>query len=102
MNPQREPLIFALTVAGAAALLISIAAGEILLTTALAFWIVWQPRKPKLPSYVIPMCAFLVATLISLAFSPEPAVNWAVRKTILFLMVLLAPTFVTTTRRART
>ncbi len=102
MNSRREPLIYALTVSGAAALLVSIAIGELFLSTALVVWIVWRPRKPLLPSFFVPMCAFIAATLISLALSPDPALNWALRKTILFVMVLLPPAFVTTTQRART
>jgi O-antigen ligase len=101
MSTQREPLVFALTVMGAAALLFSIAAGEILLATALVMWLVWHPRSPTLPSFFIPMCAFIVMTFASLFMSPEPAIGWAIRKTILFAMALLAATFVTTVARAR-
>jgi len=41
-------------------------------------------------------------TFVSLVFSPEPAINWAVRKTFIFAISLMAATFVTTTWRART
>ena len=102
MGRRREPLIFVLTVAGAAALLVSIAIAELLLVTAMVVWVVWQPRSPRLPSYFIPMCGFIAATLVSLGLSPDPAVNWGLRKTFLFTMAILAPTFVTTTNRART
>jgi putative inorganic carbon (hco3(-)) transporter len=99
---RREPLIFGLTLSGAAALLVSIAAGEILLAIALAVWFVWHPRRPNLPSFFIPMCAFIVMTFASLAASPDPAIGWAVRKTIIFAMAVLSATFVTTVWRART
>src|SRR5262245_10316200 len=102
MPSKREPLIFALILSGAASLLVSIAAGEILLFTALGTWMVWKPRSPNLPSHFLPMCAFVLLTFVSLFLSPEPAINWAVRKTILFVMALMAATFVTTTWRART
>ena len=102
MHAKREPLIFALTLSGAAALLVSIAIAEFLLAMALVSWIVWRPKTPNLPSFFIPMCAFIAMTLVSLVMSPEPAFNWALRKTVLFAMALLGATFVTTTWRART
>jgi O-antigen ligase len=86
---------------GAAALFFSIAAGEILLATALAMWLIWQPRRPNLPSFFIPLCSFVAMTFASLLASPQPAIGWAIRKTILFAMALLAATFVTTGWRAR-
>jgi len=101
MATKREPLIYGLTLAGTAALLVSIAVGEILLTTALVTWIIWRPRGPNLPSFFIPMCAFAFMTIVSLAVSPQPAVDWAIRKTLLFSMALLSATFVTTVWRAR-
>jgi len=99
---RRERLIFAFTVAGASALLVSIAMAELVLAGALVMWILWRPRKTSLPSFFIPLCAFVAVTLISLIVSPNPPWNWAARKTILFAMTLLAPTFVTTAGRART
>lgn len=102
MHSKREPLVFALMVLGAASLLFSIALGEIFLATALVTWAVWQPRRPNLPSFFIPLCAFVATTLVSLLLSPQPAIGWAIRKTILFAVLFLATTFVTTTSRART
>jgi putative inorganic carbon (hco3(-)) transporter len=102
MPTKREPLVFALVLCGAAALLVSIAAGEILLAAALVSWLVWQPQRPRLPSYITPLCAFILTTFLSLAVSPDPAINWALRKTVLFGMTLMAATFVTTRWRART
>src|ERR1051326_7520234 len=101
MSTKREPLVFALTVLGAASLLFSIAIAEIFLATALVTWIVWQPRSPNLPSFFIPMCAFIGMTFASLFLSPDPAFGWAIRKTLLFAMALLPATFVTTVWRAR-
>jgi putative inorganic carbon (HCO3(-)) transporter len=102
MPTKREPLVFALVLCGATALLVSIAAGEILLAAALVSWLIWQPRRPQLPSYVTPLCVFILTTFLSLAVSPDPAINWAFRKTVIFGMALLAATFVTTRWRART
>src|SRR5262245_1115949 len=101
MPSKREPLVFALVLCGAAALLVSIAAGEILLAAALVSWLIWQPRRPHVPSYVVPLCAFILATFLSLTVSPDPAINWAFRKTVIFGMALMAATFVTTLWRAR-
>src|SRR5262249_23473142 len=100
-HSKREPLVFALTLMGAASLLFSIAVGELFLATALAMWIVWQPRRPNLPSFFVPLCAFVAMTFASLILSPQPSIGWAVRKTILFAMALMAATFVTTAWRAR-
>jgi O-antigen ligase len=82
-------------------LFFSIAVGEIFLAAAVAMWIIWRPRSPNLPSFFIPMCAFLIMTFASLLLSPQPAIGWAIRKTIVFAMALLAATFVTTVSRAR-
>jgi O-antigen ligase len=101
MDSRREPLVFALTLIGAASLLFSIAVGEIFLATALVMWIVWRPGTPNFPSFFIPLCAFVAMTFASLLLSPEPAIGWAIRKTILFAMPFLAATFVTTVWRAR-
>ena len=101
MQSKREPLVFALTLMGAALQMFSIAIGEILLATALVTWIVWQPRRPNFPSFFVPLCAFIAMTLVSLFLSPQPAIGWAIRKTILFAMAFLATTFVTTMWRAR-
>src|SRR5262249_4205085 len=102
MPTNREPLVFALVLCGAAALLVSIAAGEILLAAALVAWLVWQPQRPRQPSSVTPPCVLMLTTFLSLAVSPDPALNWALRKTIIFGMTLMAATFVTTRWRART
>src|SRR5947207_15597283 len=102
MPTKCEPLIFVLTLAGAAALLFSIAIGEILLAAAVVAWIAWRPRHPNLPSFFIPMCAFAVTTLVSLILSSQPQIGWGLRKTTLWGMALLSATFVTTVPRART
>jgi putative inorganic carbon (hco3(-)) transporter len=101
MRLEPEPLIFALLLAGTAALLFSIAVGQTLLALAAAAWLVWRPRRPRLPSFAVPLFVFAAATLVSLALSPQPDLNWAARKTVLLAMVPLAATFVTTARRAR-
>ena len=113
MPRDSEGPIFWLTAASAAASLISIAAMETLLAAALLLWLLsylaalrWPSRflKPaplRWPSYTLPLGVFFLATLASLAMSPEPAAGQhAVQKIVLFSMVLVAMAFVTTLERA--
>ncbi len=103
MPDRRESRIFALTAAGAAALLVSIAGAETLLAIALTGWLVLRPRPAVWPDYVVPAAAFVLLTIVSLLMSPEPGVGvgTVVRKSVLFLMGLLAATFVTSPWRMR-
>lgn len=102
MIHNRESLIFGLTVASAAAVVVSIAGAEFLLATACAYWLFTRPRPVVWPGYCIPLCAFMATTVLSLALSAQPEVGMgAVRKFVLFAMGLLAANFVTTTWRAR-
>jgi putative inorganic carbon (HCO3(-)) transporter len=102
MFSKPEAVVFVLTMAGAAAVLISIAAAETLLSSALAVWVIWGPRRIEVPRYFLPLIALAAVTAISVATSPEPHIGWFVRKTTLFAMGLLACTFVNTAVRART
>jgi len=101
MRQASEPWIFALTLASAAAVLFSIAAAQILLVAALAVCLAARPVSFRWPSYFLPLAAFMAATLLSLAMSPDarPGI-WAVRKFWLFSMGLLASHFVSSERRA--
>ena len=102
MPTNREPWIFGLTAASAAAVLVSIAAAEILLAMACLAWFVLRPRRIQWPAYVIPLCAFMAATVLSLAMSAQPEIGMGpVRKFVLFSMGLLAVNFVTSEWRAR-
>ena len=95
--------MFAVTLASAATLLVSIALAETLLFLAVALWIVWRPRQLNVPTYFFPLIAFTIATVISLAASPQPELGWGpVFKVILLPMGILAATFVNTAWRART
>ena len=97
-----EEAVFWLTAASAAASLISIVAMEVLLSMAVLLWIVKRPVPIRWPSYFLPLAVFMAATLISLAFSPDPSVGWhPIQKAVLFPMGLLAASFVTTEARAR-
>ena len=101
MRNASEPWIFGLTVASAGAVLLSIAAAQILLVAALTLWLVARPVSLRVPSYFIPLGAFIAATLLSLAMSPDPRPGiWAVRKFWLFSMGLSASHFVSSERRA--
>jgi len=102
MRNSREPWIFALTLLSAAAALVSIAASEILLAMACLLWIVIRPRPVHLPSYVLPLCAFMLTTLLSFAMSPDRSVGGhQIGKFVLFPMGLLAANFVTDAYRVK-
>jgi O-antigen ligase len=100
--PKREPWIFGLTAASAVAVLVSIAAGEILLAMACLAWLIVRPRRVVWPGYMVPLCAFMATTVLSLAMSAQPEAGMGVvRKFVLFAMGLLAANFVINNERAR-
>lgn len=102
MNGAKEAWIYGLTAASAAAVLISIAASQILLAAAFLAWIVFRPAHIVWPGYIVPLCAFMATTALSLMISPDPGAGFGViRKFVLFSMGLLAANFVTTAWRAR-
>lgn len=102
MAENRERWLFALTLASATALLISIAAAETLLAITCLVWIIVRPRPFVWPSYFVPLCAFMAATILALAMSPEPiAGRAAIYKFWLFTMGFLAANAVSTPGRAR-
>jgi O-antigen ligase len=102
MSPSRDSWVFALTLISAAAVLVSIAAAETFLAMACVAAIVRRPHPVVLPSYVIPLCVFMAATILALFMSPQPEAGaGAVRKFVLFTMGLLAANLVTTPWRAR-
>ncbi len=103
MPRSGDSWVFVLTLMAAAAVLVSIAGAETLLAMACLAWIVQRPRPFVLPSYIVPLCVFMAATILSLATSPQPEIGMgAVRKFVLFTMGLLAANLVTTPSRART
>jgi len=102
MAERSEEWIFRLALGAAAATLISIAAAQILLTLALVAWLVFRPIRPRWPGYVLPLIAFMAATLAALAASPDPGVGAGpIRKFLLFPMGLLAASFVSNPTRVR-
>ena len=102
MPENRERWLFALTIASAAAALVSIAAAETLLVIACLTWIVIRPGTFVWPSYFIPLGALLATTVLSLIMSPQPVSGRAViYKFWLFMMGLLAANCVNTPERAR-
>jgi O-antigen ligase len=105
MRRDGEEVVFWLTAASAASSLVSIVAMETLLGVAVAGWILlWVLKRPvplRWPSYFLPLTAFMATTLLSLAFSPAPAIGeHQIGKFILFPMGLLAAAFVTNESRA--
>jgi len=113
MPRDSEGPIFWLTAASAAASLISIAAMETLLAAALLLWLLsylaarlWpssflKPVAMRWPSYFLPLGVFFLATLASIAVSPQPqSGQHAIQKVVLVSMGLLAVSFVSTEDRA--
>src|SRR5436190_3129435 len=95
MRTRRESWIFALTLLSAAAALVSIAASEILLAAACLRWIAIRPRPVNIPSYTLPLVAFMLTTLLSFAMSPDrSAGGHQIGKCVLFPMGLLAANFI--------
>jgi O-antigen ligase len=102
MPRDSEGAIFWLTAASAAASLVSIAAMEILMAAAIVLWVLTRPVPVRWPSYLLPLLALLIITVISLALSPNPGGGrHAIQKTVLVSMGVLAASFVTTEARAR-
>ena len=103
MPRSRDSWVFALTLMAAAAVLVSIAVAETLLAMACLAWMVRGPRPIVWPSYLVPMAAFMVSTVVALLMSPQPELGaGSVRKFVLFALGLLAANLVTTSSRART
>jgi len=105
MRRHGEAVVFWLTAASAASSLVSIVAMEILMGAAVLGWILLRIFKRPVPfcwpSYFVPLAAFIATTLLSLAFSPDPATGrHQIEKFVLFPMGLLAATFVTSESRA--
>lgn len=94
-------LTLVLTLAGAGSILLGIAISQILLALALGFLLL-SGLPLRWPRIAIPLAGFLVWTLISLAFSPDPAFGMAqVRKMFVFLTLLVVFSAVRTMREAR-
>ena len=88
-----EPFLFRtarwLTFGSAVAILVSIAASQILLALALAA-LLFSGARMRLPRIWLPLGLFLLGTLISLALSGDPAAGLPqVRKIFVFTMLLL-------------
>lgn len=96
MNPDAGRAALYLAMASATAALVSIAASQILLGTAIVAMLVSR-RRWRLPPSWIPLAVFLALTLVSVAASGDPAAGWPqVKKFFVFvtllLFVSLAPT----------
>src|SRR5882762_6591132 len=102
MRENGESWLFTITLASAAAVLVSIAAAETLLAMACLGWLVVRPGRIIWPSYLVPLVVFMATTMLSLVMSPQPEIGMgSVRKFVLFAMGFLAANFVTTPNRAR-
>src|SRR5678816_3781995 len=101
MRRDSDAVVFWLATASAASTLVSIVAMEVFLAAAVLVWIVTRSAPLRLPSYFLPLGAFMVITVLSMVFSPDPGAGWhQVEKIVLFPIGLLAAGFVTTEERA--
>ena len=78
MPETRDRWLFAVTLASAAMVLVSIAAAESLLAMAALGWLLVRPGRMIWPSYAVPLAAFMLTTVISLAMSPQPEIGMSV------------------------
>ena len=100
MTERSDLWVFWLSLASVSAVLVSIAAAQILLGLTLATWMIWRPSRINWPGYFVPLVAFMLTTLLSLAMSPDPGMGTKpVQKFVLFSMGLMAATFLTNRRR---
>lgn len=94
--------LFGLSVATVAAVLVSIAAAQILFTITLVGWVVLRSRPVNWPGWMAPALAFMAATVLSLAMSPEPELGLAqVKKFVLFPIGLVGASFIRDEKRLR-
>jgi len=100
MTRLRAPALW-LTLAAAGTIMLGVAWWEILLALALGFLLL-SGLPLRWPRIAAPLGLFLVWTLLSLAFSPDPAFGMAqVRKMYVFLTLLVVYSVVTDLRTAR-
>ena len=100
MREWPERWLFFLSVATAAAVLVSIAASQILLAITLLVWILARPGRIRWPGYLLPLAAFMLTSTVALLASPDPGAGLpAIRKFVLFSIGPLASTFVIDERR---
>ena len=74
-----------------AALQISIAAAEILLAATFLGWALMLLRdkgRPSAPRFFLPLVVYAIATLVSSAFSPEPATSFADDKQLVLFAIV--------------
>lgn len=99
--PFLRKLSLVLAFASAGSILLSIAVSQILLALALGFLLL-SGLPLRWPRIAVPLGLFLGWTLLSMAFSPDPAGGLPqVRKMMVFLMLLIVYSAVRTVREAK-
>lgn len=102
MTANLEEWVFRLAIATVAAVMVSIAAAQILLSLTLILWLLFRARAITWPGYCLPLAAFIVTTLMSLLISEDPSVgSGPIFKFVLFSMGLIAASFITDSKRIR-
>jgi O-antigen ligase len=87
--PRRVALVS--LVLSLASVQFSIAIGQIFLGVAAAAWIVtlaFERRRPSAPAWMLPLLLYAGWTLISAAFSPDPATSFADCKQLVLLLLV--------------
>lgn len=91
--PGLERVAYWLLLAFVASLQLSIAAASILLTAVLLSWaalLVRQRVRPEAPRFFIPLAVYAGATLVSTAFSLDPAASFVDNKQLLLFLIVPA------------
>jgi O-antigen ligase len=92
-TPGLERVTFWLLLAFVASLQVSIAAAGILLAAMLLSWVVLLVRRrtlPSAPGFFLPLAVYAGATLVSTAFSLDPATSFVDDKQLLLLLIVPA------------
>lgn len=86
-------------------LLLSLAASQAFLAVAgvlYAIHLVRHPERPSFPPIKLPLALFCLTTLISIGWAENPTIGWlAVRKFVLFLILLFAVNLIISERHLR-
>ncbi len=91
--PGLERVTYWLLLAFVASLQVSIAAAGVLLTALLLSWAAVLVRgriRPAAPGFFLPLAGFAAATLVSSAFSVDPAASFADNKQLLLFLIVPA------------
>jgi O-antigen ligase len=93
VTPRLERMTAALLLGFVAALQVSIALAQILLTGMLVSWVLWRVReraRPSAPGFFVPLAAYAGLTLTSSLFSVDPTASLVDSRQLLLLAIVPA------------